>query len=89
MSLDNKIYIITICDYNTQKRQIKFIQGNVISSEYKINDYIHNVPRQKIKTIQGYLYNEHRQKLKSIYHYNKDLVIQYLIHISLRYFSIV
>ena len=51
MSLDNKIYIIIIiiCDYNTSIRQIKFIQGNMISSEYTINEYARNVPRQKIK----------------------------------------
>jgi len=29
--------MIVICDYNTQVRHIKFIQGNVIISEYKIN----------------------------------------------------
>jgi len=52
----------------------------VISSEYTINEYVHNVPRQNLKTIQEYLHNAHRQKLKSIYHCNKDLVIQYLIH---------
>jgi len=27
-----------ICDYNTKVRQIKFIQGNVISSEYTVNE---------------------------------------------------
>jgi hypothetical protein len=57
-----------------------FIQGNVISSEYTINEYIHNVPRQNLKTIQDYLHNAHRQNLKSIYYYKKDLVIQYLIY---------
>jgi hypothetical protein len=61
-------------------RQLKSIQGNVISSEYTINEYVHNVPRQNLKTIQEYLYKAHRQNRKSIYHYNKDLVIQYLIH---------
>ena len=64
MSLDNKIHIIMICDYNTIIRQIKFIQGNVISSEYTINEYVHNVPRQNSKTIQEYLHNAHRQKHK-------------------------
>ena len=50
MSLDNKIHIIIIiCDYNTYIRQIKFTQGNVISSEYTINEYVCNVPRQKLK----------------------------------------
>jgi len=49
MSLDNQIYIIIICDYNTYIRQIKFTQGNVIISEYTINEYEHNVPRQKLK----------------------------------------
>jgi hypothetical protein len=63
----------------TQIRQIKFIKGNVISSEYTMNEYVRNVPRQNLKTIQEYLHNAHRQNLKSIYHYNKDLVIQYLI----------
>jgi len=84
MSLDNKIHIIVIHDYNTYIRQIKFIQGNVISSEYTINAYVHNVPRQNLKTILEYLHNTHRQHLKSIYHYNKNLVIQYLIHKWLR-----
>ena len=63
MSLDNKIHIIIIiiiiiiCDYNTYIRQIKFTQGNVISSEYTVNEYVHNVPRQTLKTIQEYLHN--------------------------------
>jgi len=52
----------------------------VISSEYTINEYVHNVPRQNLKTIQEYLHNAHRQNLKSIYHHNKDFVKQYLIH---------
>jgi hypothetical protein len=60
MSLDNKIHIIAIWDYNTQIRQIKFIQGNVISSEYTINEYVPNLPRQNLKTIQEYLPNAHR-----------------------------
>jgi hypothetical protein len=72
--------IIMICDYNTYIRQIKFIQGHVISSKYTVNEYVHNVPRQNLNIIQENLYNAHRQNLKSIYHYNKDLVIQYLIH---------
>ena len=38
-----------IFDNNTQIRQIKFIQGNVTSSEYTINEYVHNVPRQNLK----------------------------------------
>jgi hypothetical protein len=80
MSLDNKIHIIMICEYNIQIRQTEFLQGNVISLKYTINEYVHNVPRQNLKTIQEYLHNAHRQNLKSIYHYNKDLVIQYLIH---------
>jgi len=49
MSLDNKIHIIVICDYDTYIRQIKFIQGNVINSEYAVNEYVHNVPREKLK----------------------------------------
>jgi len=32
----------------------------VISSEYTINEYIHNVPRQNLKTIEEYLHNAHR-----------------------------
>jgi hypothetical protein len=40
MSLDNKIPVIVICDYNTQVRQIKFIQGNVISSENTVNEIL-------------------------------------------------
>ena len=51
-----------------------------MSSEYTINEYVHNVPRQNLKTIQEYLHNAHRQNLKSVYHYNKNLVIEYLIH---------
>jgi hypothetical protein len=70
-----------ICHYNTQIRQIKFIQRNVISSEYTVSEYIHNIPRQKLKATQKYLHNADRQNLiKSIYHYNKDLVIQHLIY---------
>jgi hypothetical protein len=62
----------------------------MISSEYTINEYvhnvpktelkIHNVPRENLKTIQEYLPNAQRQNLKSVYHYNENLVIQYLIH---------
>jgi hypothetical protein len=52
MSLDNIIIIIIIIYTNTTK----FIQGNVISSEYIISEYLHNA---------------HRQNLKSLYHYNK------------------
>ena len=44
--------MIVICDYNTYIRQIKSIQGNVISSEYTVNE-IHDVTRQNLKTIQG------------------------------------
>jgi hypothetical protein len=29
--------------------QMKFIQRNVVSSEYTINEYVHNVLRQKLK----------------------------------------
>jgi len=49
MSLDNKTHIVVVCDCNTQIRQIKFIKGNVTSSEYTINVYVHNVPRKKLK----------------------------------------
>jgi len=52
----------------------------VVSSEYTVNKYVHNAPRQNLKTIQEYLNNAHRQNLKSVYHYNKIIVIQYLIH---------
>ena len=89
MSLSNKIHMIVIGDYNTQIWQVKFIQGNAVSSEYTVDEYVHNVPRQNLKTIQEYLRNAHRQSLKSIYHYNKNLVIRYLIHDWLRYSSIV
>jgi len=41
---------------------------------------VHNVPRQKLKTIQECLYHAHKQNLKSMYHYNKDLVKQSLIY---------
>jgi len=61
-------------------KQIKFTQGNAISSKYTIDEYVLNVTRQNLKTIQEYLHNAHRQNLKSIYRYNKDLVTQYLIH---------
>jgi len=64
MSLENKIHIILICNYNTLIKHIKFIQGNVISSENTINEYVHNVPRQNLKTIQEYSHNAHRQNLK-------------------------
>ena len=73
MSLDNKIHMIVICDYDTQIIQIKFIEGNVISSEYTINEYVYNVPRQNLKTIQEYLHNAHRENLKSTFRYNKIL----------------
>ena len=63
---------------------MKFIQGNVISSKYTVNEYVHNVPRQNLKTIQEYLRNAHKQNLKSIYHYNKDLVI-HSIHVQVIY----
>jgi len=49
-----------ICDYNTYIKQIKFKQRNVISSEYTMSEYVHNVPRQKLKAIQKYLHNAHR-----------------------------
>jgi len=32
---------------------MKFTQGNMISSEYTIKEYVYNVPRQRLKTIQG------------------------------------
>jgi len=51
-----------------------------MSSEYTVNEYVHNVPRQKLNTIQKYLHNVHRQNLKSMYHHNKNLVIQYIIN---------
>jgi len=38
-----------ICDYNIYIRQMKFIQRNLISSEYTISEYVHNVPREKLK----------------------------------------
>jgi hypothetical protein len=31
-----------------------------MSSEYAINEYVHNVHRQNLKTIQMYLHNAHR-----------------------------
>jgi len=30
------------------------------SSEYTVNEFVHNAPRQKLKTIQVYLHNAHR-----------------------------
>jgi hypothetical protein len=59
---------------------MKFIQGNVVSSEYTINEYIHKVPRQNLKTIQEYLHDAYKQNIKSIYSYSNNLVIQYTIH---------
>jgi len=41
MYVNNKIHIRMICDYNTRTK-IKFLQGNVISLEYTITEYIHN-----------------------------------------------
>jgi hypothetical protein len=73
MSLDNKIHIIIIiiCDNTTQVRQIKFVQGKVVSSEYKsMNRYVMYLDRN-LKTMQEYLHNAHGKKLKSMYHYNK------------------
>jgi len=32
----------------------------VISSKYTIGEYVHNVPRQKLRAIQKYLHNAHR-----------------------------
>jgi len=43
-----------------------FIQGDMISSEYTVNEYVHNVPRQNLKTIQEYLHNACRQNIKSM-----------------------
>jgi len=56
----------------------------VIGSEYTISVYVHIVPRQNPKANEKYLLNAHRQKLKTVYHYNKNLVMQYLIHDWLR-----
>jgi hypothetical protein len=36
------------------------MQGNVISPEYTISEYVHNVPRQNLKKIQECLHNAHR-----------------------------
>ena len=51
--------MIVICDYNTYIRQIRFVQGTVITSEYAVNE-IHNVTRQHLKTIQEFLQNATR-----------------------------
>jgi len=40
MSLDIKVHMMVICDYDTYIRQNKFIQGNVISSEYTVNEIL-------------------------------------------------
>jgi len=43
---------------------MKFIQGNVISLEYTINDFINNVPRQKHKEqFKYYIHNAHKQNI--------------------------
>ena len=57
---------------------MKFIEGNVIGSQYTITEYPYNVPIDKlnIKAFPGYLHNAHKQNFKLIYHYNKNLVIQ-------------
>jgi hypothetical protein len=68
---------------------MKFTQGNVISSEYTINEYAHNIPRENVKSIQEYLHNAQRQNVKSIHRYNKDPVTQHSIHNSLKHSSIV
>ena len=49
--------MVVICYYDTYIRHIKFIHGNVISSEYTVNEYVHIVPKQNLKTIQWYLLN--------------------------------
>jgi len=54
--------MIVICDYETQVRQIKFMQGNVIGLEYTINE-THAATTQNLKTIQEHLHNAHRQNL--------------------------
>ena len=61
-----------------------------MSSEYTVNEYIHNVPRQKLKKQSKGTYIMHiNQIFKSMYHYNKNLVMQYIVHDWLRYSSIV
>ena len=71
-------------------RQINFMQGNVISSEYTINEYIHNVPRQELKKPSMSTCIMHINRIvKSMCHYNKNLVIQYIVHDWLRYSSTV
>ena len=42
-----------------------------------MNTYITYQDRN-LKKIQEYLHNAHRQNIKSMYHYNKNLVIQYI-----------
>jgi len=49
------------------KWHFKFIQGNVISSEYNIHEKVYNVPTQNLKTIEEYLHKAHRENLQSIY----------------------
>ena len=56
------------------------MQGNVISSEYTITEYIYNITRQNLTTIQECLSNAYQKNLKPTYHYIKNLVIQSLIH---------
>jgi len=66
------------------------MHGNVISSEYTINEYIHNVPRHELKnTFQEYLPNAPNRIFKSMYHYNKNFMIHYIVHDWLMYSSIV
>ena len=51
---------------------MKFIQRNVASSEYTINEYVHSVLRQTLKNNPWVLTLCHRQNLKLMYHHNKE-----------------
>jgi len=62
MGLDNKMHVI-ICDHNTCIRLIKFIQGDVISSEHTIKEYVHKVPRQKLKKQSKSMYIMHIDRI--------------------------
>ena len=70
---------------------MRFIQGNVISSDYiqSMNTYIMYLDRNLKKLSKGTYILHINRIFKSMYHYNKNLVIQYIVHDWLRYSSLV
>ena len=47
-------------------RQIQFIQGNVISLEYTVDEYVRNVPGQKLKVFHQIITFKLRYKMRYI-----------------------